>query len=393
MKQNRFRFLSFALAGLVLLGAVSCQDDFTEKDALKAQQEIGLAIYVVNYSTTDRAPLANAKVVVSQSGVTQEVTTDETGVAKFPTIEIGEYVYTITADNFVTVKGLEEIYIDNFRQGQVTALIGLYSTSDASMATIKGNITIDTDVTNFTREFPSVTVYADIELSGIGTRTFTGKTDASGNYSIKVPVDANGSYISIRYPEFSADQTIALNRYAEEVAFPATLPRVEKINTFFSTSTSFNGNYDFYEGNVRSLFAVVDAPPADGTQAIVSNVNTNSIGEITSVSFSNGGNYTGDADGKVNITITSLDGGTGGSIVVTLNGASSVSTAYATPANVVLTKGSGYPKNSDNTTLNKITYRLPTSRSYAQNVHPGDEVVANADYGTGVYRPKSVNTG
>ena len=392
MKQNRFRFLSLALSGLVLLGAVSCQDDFTEEDALKAQQEIGLAIYVVNNSTKDYAPVANAKVVVSQSGESQEVTTDENGVAKFPAIEIGEYVYTITADKFATVSGLNSVNVDNFRQGQVTDRIALYSLDDANMATVKGNVTIETDVTNFTREFASVTVSVDVELDNIGTRTFTGVTDASGNYSIKVPVDANGSYISIRYPDFTADQTIAVERYPEEGSFPEVLPRVEKINTLFSTSTSYTGNPYFYSENVRSLYATVEAPPTDGVQAVINQVYTNSKGEVTGVNFSNGGDYSDDADGKVTVTIVSLDGGSGASLVVTLDGNSSVSTAYnADPANVALTAGSGYPKNSDNYTLNKIDYRWPSSRNSANNVLPGNEVVANADYGTGVYRPKDVS--
>jgi len=392
MKQNRFRFLSLALSGLVLLGAVSCQDDFTEEDALKAQQEIGLTIYVVNSSTAESAPVANAKVVVSQSGESQTVTTDETGVAKFSSIQIGEFVYSVSADNFTPLSGVGSADVDNFRQGQVTSRIGLYSLSDENMVTVKGNITVETDVTNFDREFASVKVTASVYLSGIGNRTFEGNTDASGNYSIKVPVAAEGSDISINFPDFTADQKIALNRYNEEASFPEVLPRVETINTLFSVSTNYTGNPTFYEGDVRSLYATVEAPPAGGTQAVINTVYTNSQGEVTGVNFNNGGDYTGDADGVVNITIVSLDGGSGASIVVDLDGYSSVSSAYyADPANVTIEGGSGYPKNSDNYTLNKIDYRWPSARTYANDVRPGSEVVANADYGTGVYRPRNVN--
>ncbi|MBX9698837.1 MAG: hypothetical protein K2U26_02505, partial [Cyclobacteriaceae bacterium] len=159
--------------------------------------------------------------------------------------------------------------------------------------------------------------------------------------------------------------------------------------TVFSVSANFTNNFGFSSNNVRSVFAVVDAPPATGTQAVVSTVFTDASGRVTGVSFSNGGNYTGDADGFVNIAITSLDGGSGASIRVALAGNSSVSTAYGTPANVTITAGSGYPANSNNFTLNKTGSVAASYQSYTY-IQKGTVSIANGDYGTGVSRPKQV---
>jgi len=389
MKQNRFRFLSLALSGLVLFGAVSCQDDFTEEDALKAQQQVGLTIYVVNSSSVESAPVANAKVVVSQSGTTQEVTTDETGVAKFSSIQIGEFVYSVSADKFTSVSEVGSADVDNFRQGQVTAQVGLYSLEDASMATVKGNVTVDTDLTNTTREFAAVKVSVDVWLDNVGKRTFTGTTDASGNYSIKIPVNANGSDINIRYPDFSADQTIAIDRYEGEESFPATLPKIDKVSTLFSMSPDTYYNEDF-STSVRSVWGIAEAAPAGGETAVINWIYTNEDGEVTGVDFDNGGDYTGDADGKVTINITSIDGGTGASIVIDLDGYTNLESAYYNSSDVVINAGSGYPYD-DNYSLNKTGYRSPSYRSSESTVRPGEEVVANADYGTGSYRGKSVD--
>lgn len=389
--KNKFKvILSGTLLIAIMAFAISCKETFTEEDALKAQQEIDLAIYVVNGSDAASAPIAGATVTVNQNGVSVTGTTDATGAALFPKVKVGDFVYTVTAANFITSTGSASASSFNFRESQKTVRIALISTSDTDVATIKGTILMEKDVTNlFPEPAASIDVFFTVDLAS-GDRTFTTKTDANGNYSIKVPVNSYDTYVSIRYADFEADQIIAVNRYDDESSFPVTLPRKETIKTLFSTNTNGAQNVYFYEGDVRSLFAVAEAPPTGGVQAIISSVFTDATGKVTGVSFSNGGNYSGDADGKVNITITSLDGGTGASMVVTLNGNTSVAAAAGTPANVVLVSGSGYPINSDNYTLNKIDYRWP---NYTDEVYvsKGQIVIANADFGTGVNRPKNVD--
>jgi hypothetical protein len=108
--------------------------------------------------------------------------------------------------------------------------------------------------------------------------------------------------------------------------------------------------------------------------------------------FDNAGNYAGDADGKVNVVITSLDGGSGASIEFTLNGASSLLDGAVTS---VLTAGSGYPKNmfsaNANHTLNKVNIRTPAgSGTGSITLFPGTVSISNVDFGSGVARPREL---
>jgi hypothetical protein len=151
-------------------------------------------------------------------------------------------------------------------------------------------------------------------------------------------------------------------------------------------------NFDFFQGNVRSIYAVVDAPPIGGTLAVVNSVSINNLGQIIGVNVSNGGNYTGDADGKVRISITSLDGGSGGFIDLTLGNQTDIISAYNQfgTATRSITPGSGYPV--DDFTLNKISRRFPSPGfSPTVSLSKGRVVIYNADYGTGVSHPKQVD--
>lgn len=398
--KNKFKvILSGTLLIAIMAFAISCKETFTEEDALKAQQEIDLAIYVVNGSDAASAPIAGATVTVNQNGVSVTGTTDATGAALFPKVKVGDFVYTVTAANFITESSQGNAGSFNFREGQVTVRIDLISTADADLATIKGTLTVEKDVTNLVREFASsVDVFFDVSLNS-GTRTFTTKTDANGAYQIKVPTNPSSStFVQIRYSDFEADQVIAINRYGDEtgsfITVPQILPRKETIKTLFSPTTSGQQFRTIPSVNsIRSVFATVEAPPAGGTQAIIDYVETDAQGGIVDIDFSTGGNYTGDADGKVTVTFVSLDGGTGASYVITLGSNSSVSNAYfglGTGASVAKTNGAGYPKNiSGGFTLNKITTQTPSFNT-SVSVLKGTITFANGYYGTGVYRPREI---
>jgi hypothetical protein len=401
MKKTVSKFLSLALVGFLLVGAFSCDDPYTEEDALKAQQEIDLTIYVVDKSLNSK-PIANAKVTVSQAGATKDVTTDDKGIAQFPKIKVGSYVYTVTADNYTSQDGTGNASPDNFREGQVTRQVTLYSLTDENSATIQGKVTMEKDLTNLTPEAAAgIKVFFDIYLNNVGYQTFTATTDAQGAYTIKVPTNGalTSTSVYIRYQDFEADQVIAVNKYADEagtfLSIPQVLPRKETIKTLFSQNYSGSINM-FYTGSsttaafgMRSLYATVEAPPAGGTLATIASVETNSLGEVTGVTFNTGGNYTGDADGKVNVTIVSLDGGSGASIQVALAGNASVLNAYSTIANRTIVKGAGYPANNVNFTLNKVDLRYPSAAT-SLSVSPSNIYYANGDYGTGVARPRLI---
>lgn len=390
--KNTFKILtSTLLAGLIIL-SVSC-DQFTEEDALKAQQTVDLSIYVVDESSDVKKPVASATVTITQAGNKSEVVTDSSGVAIFPGIQIGGYVYNVTAENFITVNGSSSASPSNFRVGQITNKIGMYSTKDENMATIRGRIYIETDLTNLEKEgAASVPLQFSVGLNS-GNRTYTTTTDAEGNYEIKVPTNGrfNSTYVTMLYEDLELDQKIAVNKFQDEDGdFPEVLPRIETVKTIFSTNTSGATNNNFGT-NVRNVYAIADNAPEDGTTAIIRDVYINSEGEVTGVGFQNGGDYTGDADGVVNIKIISLVGGTGASIQINLGNQTNLSSAYSEfgTASRTLVPGSGYPErvNFENRSLNKISYRNP---SFSTNIYvaPNSIKIVNGDYGTGIARPR-----
>jgi hypothetical protein len=409
MKKTQIKFLTMAMVGLLLLGTYSCKDEYTEEDALKAQQEIDLTIYVVDNTSSGRNPIANAKVTVSQAGTSTEVTTNDKGVAQFPKIKVGGYTYSVTAENYTSTSGTYEADPGNYRQGQVTQQIILYALAGENTATIRGTVIMEKDLTNGTPEpVASYKVYADVSLSNLGTKTFTATTDAQGNYQMVVPTNgANGSSVSLRFPDFEADQVIAFNKYYDATnadnffTEPQVLPQKETIKTIFSVNTGGGINRYFrtsggstvtsITNQIRSVYAVAEAPPTGGTRAIIDEVYTNALGEVTGIDFNTGGNYTGDADGKVTVTITSLDGGSGASISIPLTGVTTTgnaSTAYNDNSPTIV-PGSGYPKNSNNFTLNKVNLKDPSGTT-SLYIYAGQFYYANMDFGTGVSRVKEL---
>jgi hypothetical protein len=398
MKKTQIKFLTMAVVGLLLLGTYSCKDDYTEEDALKAQQEVDLAIFIVDNLD---APIVSAKVTVSYGSSTVEATTNDKGLAFFPNVQIGTYAYSVSAENFTTVSSTGSASPSNFRQAQVTVKVILSPLGGETTATIRGNVTFDKDLTN-TTEYEPVSgikvVYAQVSLNS-GTKTFSGTTDTNGNYQITVPTNGPNSSTSVtlRWVDFEADQVIAFDRYADDVetTFPKVLPRKETIKTVFSIAQSTNSSPTrFFEGgnqsplDIRSLYAIAEPAPAGKTTAVISSVSVNANGEVTGISFSNGGDYTGDADSKVNVTITSLDGGSGASISIPLTGnttTTSASVGYSNNSPTIV-PGSGYP--TSNYSLNKTGLRYPSSPSTSLNVNPGQFYTINADYGTGYSRPK-----
>ncbi|MBY0436510.1 MAG: carboxypeptidase-like regulatory domain-containing protein, partial [Cyclobacteriaceae bacterium] len=223
------------VASLILV--TSCKEKFSEEDALKAQQEVDLAIYVTNQTDPAQPPVAGANVTVTISGKTTSVTTDAAGAALFPKIQVGTYVYKVEAASFITAAGTGSANPSNFRQKQVTQQVNLISLADADLATVKGTITMEKDVTNLTKEGASgVDVYFNVYLN-IGQRVFTTKTDANGNYQIKLPTNGvnQQTYVEILYADIEADQVIAVNKFSDEVgSFPQILPRKETLKTVFS---------------------------------------------------------------------------------------------------------------------------------------------------------------
>jgi hypothetical protein len=384
------------MIGLMTL-SISCKEQFTEEEALKAQQLVDFAMFVYNESSESREPVAGATVTFIQGSNKIEATTDESGVASFPDVKFGGFVYTISAENFTPVTDNEYIYADDLRTSQETYSVGIYSIADETLATMKGTIKLETDLTNDTREtMEGITLRFRVNLN-TGDKVFTATTDAAGNYEVKVPVRTSGSSVYVQYPDILTGQKIAYNKLdSDPLNFPEVLPKVETVETLFAMYSGYSlnsSNYPTY--GVDPIYAIADAAPTGQTTAVIDYVYTNADGEITDIDFANGGNYTGDADGKVTITFTSLLGGSGATLEITLGDQTNLNSAYngAGTATKTLVGGTGYP--DDNYSLNRTSYRGPTlntqSREHSFYLYPGTITFNHQDYGTGVVRPDDLD--
>lgn len=397
--KNKFKLITATfLIGLMTL-SISCKEQFTEEEALKAQQLIDFAIFVFNQSSPEQEPVEGASVTFIQGSNKLEATTDANGVASFPGVKFGGFVFTISAENFSTYTSDEYLSPDNFRQSQETYRIGIYSLADENLATIKGTVRIDSDLTNDeTETLAGITLRVRTQLNN-GSKVFTVTTDAQGKYEIKVPVNQYGSSVYIQYPDVLINQKIAFNQLdSDPLSFPDVLPQIGMVETLFAMYTGggiLQNNSNFPQFDVAPMYAIADPAPTGQTTAIISDVFTNDDGEITGVSFATGGNYAGDADGKVNITFTSLLGGSGASLLINLGDQTNLSSAYNQngTATRTLVGGSGYP--DDNYYMNRTGYRSPSlnssSRENSFYLYPGTVTFNNPDYGTGVSRPDDLN--
>lgn len=396
MKHKFKLFTASLMIGLMTL-SISCKEQFTEEEALNAQQLVDFAMFVYNESSESREPVVGATVTFIQGSNKVEATTDESGVASFPDVKFGGFVYTITAENFTPVTDNEYIYADDLRTSQETYSVGIYSTADETLATMKGRIQLETDLTNDTREtLEGITLRFRVNLNN-GDKVFMATTDANGNYEVKVPVRQNGSSVYVQYPDILVGQMIAYNRLdSDPLFFPEVLPKIETIETLFAMYTGYSLNNSNYPvTGVYPMYAIAEPAPAGQETAIIDYVYTNDDGEIVDIDFDEGGDYSGDADGIVNITFTSLLGGSGATLQITLGDQTDLEDAYYEngTATSTLVGGAGYP--DDNYRLNRIGYRGPTlstqSREHSFYLYPGTITFNNQDYGTGIVRPDDLD--
>ncbi|MDN5214091.1 hypothetical protein QQ020_18590 [Fulvivirgaceae bacterium BMA12] len=371
--------------------AISCEEEFSEEDALNAQQSVDLAIYVVNNSSTEEAPVSGATVTISQNGETRTATTDAAGAALFADAKIGGYVYKIEAENFTTLSGNSSLSTSNFRIGQVTQRFELNSLNVAeNMATIKGTLEIETDLTNIVTEYADgVELLIEVNLDN-KVLHYSVTTDAEGQWELQVPTDGSGTtQVSVRFPDLERDQTIAYSKKSSEPgSFPEVLPTITTYPTLFTMYTAGRQNYNNYP--VNSIYAVYgiagDAPSGQQT-AIIGGVNINNDQEIYGLWFSNGGDYSGTTADSIDVNFTDITGsGSGAVLRISVQNFTNLSSAYGNGEYRWVSQGSGYT----NDYLNQISYQQNTVNSSERKsyvyVRPGTTTFLNADYGTGNYR-------
>jgi hypothetical protein len=368
--------LSFIL--LILLAGIfnACEDKFSEKDALEAQQTINLSVYV--YDGYDQSGISGASVTVIKDGDNKIEETNDLGVALFKDVKIGGNIpVKVEKDGYTPVQTMADIDVDNYRQGNYTIDLPMLSL-DSNTATIKGRLTIQTDLTNDSLEVPpeGSTIKGYVDMGGyIQPVELVTSSDADGKFEFIVPTTNQGIDFDIKYPTLTLDQKIAKNRNEGQPPFPETLPSIVTINTVFNpTGTSEDVPY------VDPVYATVPAPSGDGERAVISNVDVNSLGEVYDIDFSNtGSGYTADS---VDVTITSLFEGSGAQIRVGVTGGS----LYEGNVNV-LDVGSGYPSFPYANRTNKVN---PFFNANIDDLKTGEIRTAEGNYGTGTYRETEI---
>lgn len=191
----------------------SCKkDDFTEKDALAAQQSINLSLTVVD-ATSSLAPVGGATVRLLKDSTIVTKTTNNDGTVVFPNVRIGgDAVVSVSKDQYTSVLTTVSTDPYSYRQTGVSELVSIYSLASGKTATIKGRLTMQSDLTDRNRE-PATGVVVKARNRSINSTTeqlFTATTDNDGNYAVSIPVSGSGDNIEIFYPEFTVNQKLAM---------------------------------------------------------------------------------------------------------------------------------------------------------------------------------------
>lgn len=212
--KNVLKFIAFALIAGFFFN--SCEEDtFTEEDAMKALQEVNLIIAVTDNSNYDQ-PVDAATVRTVIDGITVEKTTDATGMVTFENVKIGGYLNVyVSKENYTTSFTTVNTTPSDYRQTVISSNISIYSLSDENLVTVKGQLTIETDLTNRTKEVVAgaeVIAYNPSLPSG-STKAFVGISDAEGKYEIKVPVNSDGyDDITVEHRSIDTTRTVGVSK-------------------------------------------------------------------------------------------------------------------------------------------------------------------------------------
>jgi hypothetical protein len=247
MKKTINKLLLIIFPAILLF---SCKkDDFSEKDALDAQQTIDLAITVIDASSASE-PVSGATVKLLKDSTLVSKTTNNNGTVVFTKVKIGDVaVVSVTKDQFTSVLTTVNASPDSYRQTQVSEMIKIYSLSSGKTATIRGRLTMQSDLTDRDRE-PATNVIVKVKNLTISSEMlFTATTDNDGKYSVTVPVSSKGDYLELYYPEFTTNQKLAFVQDDRSVAV------AERPVLYKSDESS-----QFYIPAIPSVYATVASP-------------------------------------------------------------------------------------------------------------------------------------
>ncbi|MFA8433774.1 MAG: hypothetical protein ACEPOZ_04580 [Marinifilaceae bacterium] len=205
------------LMGLFLVGGLvsSCDDDsYTEEDALNDLQKINVVISVTDASSNyELVEGATVKMVDGESIL--EATTDAAGIALFSDVKVGsEMPVYVSKEGFTTTFKAITLSTNSAREVQVGETVAVYSLADDKMAVVKGRMSVQSDLTTEEREaVPEGTeiLLTTNDLPEGNSNIFVGKTDANGNYEVKVPVSSGNTFrYQVDCPTLELNQKVAL---------------------------------------------------------------------------------------------------------------------------------------------------------------------------------------
>ena len=238
----------------------SCEEDtFTEKDAMEELQHIDVMLNVTDGSSYSEA-IEGATVQIAGDSIASSKTTNDAGSVVFNDVQVGSNLSVyVQKDGFTKAVYNISTLTDSYRENIITENLKIYSLSGENMATVKGQLTIETDLTNREREILAGEEVRVINnsLEGNNSRSFVGTTDEEGHYSIQVPVTSEGDdYLDVKFPSLiEKRQAIAMEK--EDGTY--------QVDTVAASFTFSNYDYSEIDDDIASAYAVVDAPQGNGT--------------------------------------------------------------------------------------------------------------------------------
>lgn len=335
------KILSYLLAVTVVSFAiVSCKDNFNERDFLNLQSKLKLkqdsitrarakagvdstskqsvqsyvnalaaAGKLLSFTVTMRdnnVPIAGVAVTISSgsAGGRSEaasvitVSTDANGNSVFDNLPFGKGAITVSKTGYIsgsagvdfggvpnpiqinipTPNGTQVYFTAPPKQFQ-NAILPLFSKTGGSTATIKGNVTIETDLTNKTPEIPQgITVMADLSALAITSSASVLITNyrfddanlgsavvsnTTGAYSLIVPATLAGTSVSLIFPVQDVTQKIAVINL--DGAPIATGPQYRNVPSQFGTGVMPSGSIPVVAG-AKSVYSPSPVNPGAGVK-------------------------------------------------------------------------------------------------------------------------------
>lgn len=385
---KKITLFSFIAIITIAIFIYSCKkDEFTEEDALQGQQDLlthqdsldrlnqllrdslnrigGIIHYTVNVVDAGDAGFAKstsstlqmisgAIVTASQNGLIITDTSNTNGMVVFEDMRIGNIAVSVQVTGYTDVNFVADLTpatdptgesLENIVRYAATQ-IPVFPLTGTSLATINGQVTYESNLTNLGREpvagvdvstcidvgsanfmdtfLPSGGSLNEDQAGRILTITFSDAvsrttTDATGLYSLQVPSTANGLPTKLHVSDVAVDQTLLMNTMYQQ---PVTGPQT--IRTIFSSeqvAPADVSNIPTVPPVYVTFGAPTGTPGSDPTVTATATAAISQSGTVEAIYVTNAGNgYT--QPPVVNIISTS---GTGASATANITADGKVS--------------------------------------------------------------------